>query len=153
MQIGNGRGGLYSYDRLDMLFGYLAEPSSDVILPEYQNLAAGDVIPLANGPDWPVSIADPEHALVVQPAGADVTWCWVLDAVDRSHTRLISRVRVRVGSRALLLLLGPLIDLPWFAMERKMLLGIARRAEALAASHAPSPARSAGQADAAADVP
>jgi hypothetical protein len=100
-QMGNGRGGLYSYDRLDMLFGYLAAPSSDVILQEFQQLAAGDVVPLGRGPDWPVCLADPEHALVVEPAGGSVTWCWALDGADDSCTRLVSRVRLRVGSRSL----------------------------------------------------
>jgi hypothetical protein len=115
-----------------MLFGYLAGPSSRVILPQFQHLAPGDVIPLGAGPDWPVSIVEPDRALVVEPAGQDVTWCWMLDACGRTHTRLISRVRVHAGSRTAIRLLGPLIDLPWFLMERKMLLGIAERAEAAA---------------------
>jgi hypothetical protein len=141
-QMGNGRGGLYSYDRLDMLFGYLVAPSSDVILQEFQQLAAGDVIPLGRGPDWPVYLADPEHALVVEPTAGNVTWCWALDTADDSCTRLVSRVRSRVGSRSLVMLLGPLVDLPWFLMERKMLLGIARRAEARCASHSSTAAES-----------
>jgi hypothetical protein len=38
-------------------------------------------------------------------------------------------VRVGIGSAALFRLLAPLLDAPWFLMERKMLLGIKRRAE------------------------
>ena len=34
VQIGDGRGGLYSHDRLDMLFGYLHSPSANVVLPQ-----------------------------------------------------------------------------------------------------------------------
>jgi hypothetical protein len=133
-QLGDGRGGLYSYDRLDMLFGYLHARSADVVLPEYQDVAAGDVIPLGRGPDWPVIVVEPERALVVQPAGAEVTWCWSIIPIDDSTTRLLSRVRVRVGTRLPLWMLAPAIDLPWFLMERRMLHGIARRAEALARS-------------------
>ena len=102
--MGNGQGGLYSYDRLDMLFGYLAAPSSDVILPEFQQLAADDVVPLGRGPDWRVYLADPEHVLAVEPAGGNVTWCWALDGADDPCTRLVLRVRLRVGSRSLLML-------------------------------------------------
>jgi hypothetical protein len=131
-QMGDGRGGLYSYDRLDMLFGYLHAPSAEVVLPEHQDLAVGDVIPLGRGPDWPVTVVEPERSLVVEPAGAEVTWCWALVPVDDSTTRLLSRVRARAGTRMLIWMLSPALELPWFLMERRMLLGIARRAEALA---------------------
>ncbi len=132
-QMGDERGGLYSYDRLDMLFGYQHARSANVVLPEYQDLAVGDVIPLGRGPDWPVTVVDPERALVVEPAGAEVTWCWAIIPTD-SRTRRVSRVRVRVGTRLLLWMMAPAIDLPWLMMERQMLHGIARRAEALAGS-------------------
>ncbi len=133
-QMGDGRGGLYSYDRLDKFFGYLHASSADNVLPEYQDLAVGDVIPLGRGPDWPVIVVEPERALVVEPATAEVTWCWAIISIDDSTTRLLSRVRVRVGTRLLLWMLAPVIDLPWFLMERRMLHGIARRAETLAGS-------------------
>lgn len=133
-QLGDRRGGLYSYDRLDMLFGYLHGPSADVVLPEHQDLAVGDVIPLGRGPDWPVVDLEAERSLVVEPADAEVTWCWALLPEDNSTTRLLSRVRARVGTRTLMRVLGPAVDLPWFLMERRMLHGIARRAEALARS-------------------
>lgn len=133
-QMGDGRGGLYSYDRLDMLFGYLHAASADAVLPEYQDLAVGDVIPLGRGPDWPVVVVEPERALVVEPAAEEVTWCWAIVPADESSTRLISRVRVRFGNPVLPWMLAPAIDLPWLLMERRMLHGVARRAEALARS-------------------
>ena len=37
VQIGYRRGGLYSYDSLDRLLGYLDRPSATRILPEFQN--------------------------------------------------------------------------------------------------------------------
>ena len=55
VQIGYQRGGLYSYDWLDRLFGYLDRPSATRILPEFQDLAVGDEIPLGRGPSWPVA--------------------------------------------------------------------------------------------------
>jgi hypothetical protein len=45
VQIGYRRGGLYSYDWLDLLFGFLDRPSATRILPEFQQLAVGDKIP------------------------------------------------------------------------------------------------------------
>ena len=49
VQIGYQRGGLYSYDWLDRLFGYLDRPSATSILPEFQHLAVGDAIPVGHG--------------------------------------------------------------------------------------------------------
>ena len=138
VQMGDGRGGLYSHDRLDMLFGYLQAPSAEVVLPQYQDLAAGDVIPIGRGPDWLVTIVDPERALVVEPQGAELTWCWRIIPTADGHARLVSRVRSRVGKRWLLWALAPAIDMPWFVMERQMLRGIARRAEALVRSRSVS---------------
>jgi hypothetical protein len=68
-------------------------------------------------------------ALVVEPVAGAVSWAWILNVVDASTTRLISRVRVRLGHKPLLLAFAPAVDLPWFLMERKMLRGIKRRAE------------------------
>lgn len=131
-QMGAGRGGLYSYDWLDRLFGYTSAASSDKILPQFQGLAVGDVIPLGSGPSWPVIVADRNQALVVEPVTGAVSWAWTLSVLDASTTRLISRVRVRLGHKPLLLACAPGVDLPWFLMERKMLRGIKRRAEGLA---------------------
>ena len=44
-QIGQGRGGFYSYDLLENLMG-LDIHSADRILPEFQDLRVGDVIPI-----------------------------------------------------------------------------------------------------------
>jgi hypothetical protein len=127
--MGDGRGGLYSFDALDRLFGYLSAPSATTVLPQFQGLAPGDVIPIGRGPDWPVAVVAPDEALVVVPVEGCVSWCWAL-VHDGAGTRLLSRVRVRVGSRALLAVLGPAVDLPWLVMEREMLHGSRRRAAA-----------------------
>src|SRR5687767_14914519 len=44
VQMGYKRGGLYSYDWLDRLFGFLDGPSATRILPEFQQLEVGDKI-------------------------------------------------------------------------------------------------------------
>jgi len=137
VQMGDGRGGLYSYDWLDQLFGFISGPSANLVLPEHQRLEVGDVIPLGRGTSWPVVLVDRERCLVLEPVPGGVTWCFFLESTCDGATRLISRVRVGLGPKALLYGLSPMVDAPWFLMERKMLLGIKTRAEALAAEARP----------------
>jgi hypothetical protein len=135
-QIGYQRGGLYSYDWLDRLFGYLDRPSATRILPEFQHLAVGDEIPLGRGPSWPVGAIEPNRALVLDMrnmGGLDWVWQFGLYPVDGTRTRLISRSRVRaqaVWAR----LLTHVIEPAGFLMTRRMLLGLKQRAEALRAA-------------------
>jgi hypothetical protein len=134
VQIGYRRGGLYSYDWLDRLFGYLDRPSATRILPEFQNLAVGDKIPLGRGPSWPVAALEPNRALVLDMrnmGGLDWVWQFGLYPVDETRTGLISRSRVRthaIWARLLTYAIEP----AGFLMTRRMLLGIKQRAEALA---------------------
>jgi hypothetical protein len=137
VQMGYQRGGLYSYDWLDRLFGYLDRPSADRILPEFQSLAPGDVIPIGRGGGFPVTIVDPPRLLVLSGSTKEFAWAWqlALYPIAAGRTRLVSRNRGRLpralGSWALTRLLEPTA----FLMTRRMLLGIRQRAEALAARH------------------
>ena len=138
VQIGYQRGGLYSYDWLDRLFGYLDRPSATRILPEFQHLAVGDAIPLGRGPSWPVAAIEPNRALVLDMRnldGLDWVWQFGLYPVDETRTRLVSRSRVRawvLWAR----LLTHAIEPAGFLMTRRMLLGLKQRAEALRAANA-----------------
>ena len=136
VQIGYQRGGLYSYDWLDRLFGYLDRPSATRILPEFQNLAVGDTIPMGQGPDWPVAVVEPRRALVLDMrhlAGFDWVWQFGLYPIDETRTKLISRSRVRAQT-AWARLLTHAIEPAGFLMTRRMLLGLKQRAEALRAA-------------------
>jgi hypothetical protein len=130
-QIGYRRGGLYSYDWLDRLFGYLDGPSAERILPEFQYLRAGDVIPIGRGPGFPVAAVEAGRTLVLGGETDGMLWTWELALFpdDGRRTRLVSRNRVRLpqtlGSRLLMAIIEPAA----FIMTRKMLLGIKRRAE------------------------
>jgi hypothetical protein len=133
VQIGYQRGGLYSYDWLDRLFGYLDRPSATRILPEFQNLVAGDEIPLGRGPSWPVAAIEPNRALVLDMrnlGGFDWVWQFGLYTVDESRTQLVSRSCVRTRS-VWARLATHLIEPAGFLMTRRMLLGLKQRAEAL----------------------
>ena len=134
--MGYRRGGLYSYDWLDRLFGFLDAPSAERILPEFQRLEVGDVIPVGRGGGFPVKALEPFRALVLggETDGFHWTWQFGLYPVDERRTRLVSRNRARlprtVGSTLFMCVLEPAA----FIMTRKMLLGLKRRAEATAAA-------------------
>ena len=134
MQIGYRRGGLYSYDWLNRLFGYLDAPSAERILPEWQLLAVGDEIPIGRGGGFPVKAIEPFRSLVLGGHAPDVDWSWefALVPVGTERTRLISRNRVRIAGRIRRTLTLFIIEPAAFLMTRKMLLGIKRRAEAMA---------------------
>src|SRR6187402_3718783 len=77
VQMGYRRGGLYSYDWLDRLFGYLDRPSATRILPEFPHLAVGDEIPLGRGPSWPVAVIARRSALVLDMRNmGGFDWVW-----------------------------------------------------------------------------
>lgn len=136
LQLGYRRGGLYSYDWLDQLFGYLDAPSVERILPEFQRLSVGDVIPIGRGKGFPVTAIEPYRALVLSGDEAGVTWTWQfgLSPLDASHTRLASRNRIRTPGTVGSMLMMTLIEPAAFIMTRRMLIGLKRRAELLASA-------------------
>jgi hypothetical protein len=138
VQMGYQRGGLYSYDWLDRLFGYLDCPSARVILPQFQQLAVGDEIPIGRGRGFPVTAIEPYQALVLSGTGDGFAWLWEfgLYPLDERRTRLVSRNRVRVPRTVGSWLFMRLIEPAAFLMTRRMLLGLKHRAEALAAPRA-----------------
>jgi len=142
VQMGYRRGGLYSYDWLDRLFGFLDAPSADHILPEFQTLKVGDVIPVGRGADFPVIAIDTYRSLVLGGERDGTQWTWQLGLypISDRQTRLVSRNRAYLpktfGSTLFMLVLEPAA----FIMTRKMLLGLKRRAEAVARAE-PTPDR------------
>jgi hypothetical protein len=139
VQMGHGRGGLYSYDWIDRLMGVLERDSTWEVLPQYQHLQVGDEIPMGGGPGWPVQAIEPNRSLVLDiPApGTQVVWSYGLYELDEAHTRLVLRITYCTSINRLLgILLLQVIDPGSFLMTRKQLLGIKQRAEALAEQRA-----------------
>lgn len=145
VQIGQGRGGFYSYDWLENAMG-LNIHSASQILSEFQNLKAGDTIPLApDGSGIPVVSVEPNRALVLggtmdeSSEGAfktspgeffSASWAFVLEPVAADVTRLIERFQLDYSSNPLATLFyRAFLEPGSFIMERKMLLGIKARAE------------------------
>jgi hypothetical protein len=134
VQMGSGRGGAYTYDRIENLFG-LDMHSADEILPELQGLAVGDVLPMGrSGPGMRVEILRPERFLTFRLEKG--TWVWIFGLYpENGRTRLVSRNRISApGANTLERLFNRLFIEPGsLVMERKMLIGIKERAERLAA--------------------
>lgn len=135
VQMGPGRGGAYTYDWIENLFG-LGMRSADRIHPEWQHLELGDT-PSAKpgaepGPNaMRVRVLEPEKALVTASDDGRWVWAFVLFSVE-AGTRLVSRNRIRAGSSlGARLALAVMTPGSW-VMERKMLSGIKERAERLA---------------------
>lgn len=131
VQMGYRRGGLYSYDWLDRLFGVLDRPSADSVLPEFQHLSVGDTIPIANDPGWVVAAMEPQSLLVldIQRPRLHITWSFLLTPAVSGGTRLVLRYRGLAEPRLRDLALYAFLDVAEFIMTRKMLLGIKMRAE------------------------
>jgi hypothetical protein len=129
-QMGYGRAGLYAYDLIDRLRGTLAGPSAMWIIPRFQRLRVGDVIPMGSLPGWRVRGLEPNRFLLVhvREPGMECTRAWELNELDPSRTRLVLRIRSRL-TRPVPLPLLHLVDVGSFLMTRKHLLGIKQRAE------------------------
>jgi proline iminopeptidase len=175
VQMGYGRGGWYTSERFDRIVWRIENKSSEVILPEWQDLSVGDIVP--DGPGYAAyfrvaevreheaivyhSIRHPYRGQEVDPANPS--------ALERREHDLVAGgtyihfswafVLRPVGDRATRLLIRARADLsprwarftePAFGMVdlyhvTMMFRGIRRRAEGR--PHRPAPARSAGQSD------
>jgi hypothetical protein len=137
-QMGYRRGGLYSYDWIDRALKVLDGPSATRILPDYQQISAGEEIPMGSGPNWPILTAEADSSLVLDVHWQDihVTWSWLLSPYDEGKTRLILRIRGRLELPASALPRLVLLDVGEFVMAHRMLGGIKARAEGRAQSPA-----------------
>ena len=144
VQLGADRGGFYSYDWLENLFG-LGIHSADRIHPDWQRRAVGDLVyaDAAGTGGWYVVQVVPGEVLVLKlanvaaghPARRDeqLRWefLWTFATRDQGDgtTRLLVRERTGFGSVATRVLMSPL-GLVSFVMTQKTMRGIKARAEA-----------------------
>ncbi len=135
VQLGQGRGGFYSYEGLENAIGCRIR-NADRVLPDCQHLAVGDKVRLhPKAPALTVAVADPPSALVLHGCNAETgdasIWAFHLQRIDERRTRLIERGRGTYGpSLASRFAFGPaLIEPVSFVMSRKMLLTIQNLAE------------------------
>jgi hypothetical protein len=149
VQMGQGRGGLYSYTWLENLFGHDLH-NAERIVPQWQHLEGGDEFRLASAARYPtmalvVAAIEPYRLLLLRSpnvgsatrAPADefgYTWAFVLRPIGATDTRFIARGRFQ-GPRSLVL---P-TEFAQFVMERGMLRGLKQRAERIVAASGAAP--------------
>jgi hypothetical protein len=135
VQMGQGRGGLYTYERLENLAGCEMH-NADQILPEHQRIEVGDkvrLVPEGRDPYFVVSAIEPCRALILAGDDPPTTWSFILEPIDDNSTRLIIRWRQDYEATPGNVIGWRLITDPiTFVMERKMLQGIKARVEATA---------------------
>jgi hypothetical protein len=139
VQMGQGRGGLYSYDGLENLIGCDIH-SADRILPEFQNINVGDHVLFGPAekkfPGQVVVDIEPGRAIVMcaldpatRQAVESATWVFVLDEQADGTTRLLVRGKNGYPPGFMNALLWHVVEPITFVMERKMLQGIKARVE------------------------
>jgi hypothetical protein len=141
VQLGQDRGGFYSYDWLERAVGDQIR-NADRIEPSWQYRAVGDTV-LATQRDylggrlgtlgWEVTGVEPYRVLALERWGNFVLW-----PVDSATARLILRTRGAPHLTWTAFVLAPfnvfVFEPMHFVMERAMLRGIRSRAERLAAA-------------------
>jgi hypothetical protein len=149
-QLGQGRGGFYSYDLLENLIGADIH-SVDRIVPELQDIEVGDEVLLGPEFGYDVALLERGRSLVLRGGFPienieppyDSTWAFVLRAEPDGTTRLLVRERYAYKRPWAPLIVEPTEALS-FVMSQKMLRGIRDRAERTAALsfETPTPNRS-----------
>lgn len=139
-QIGQGRGGFYSYTFLENLLGRYTQ-NANWLHPEWQQLATGDIIPLDNKGGLVIWDQQPNHYLLLAAtpetrigrpiqSSPRTTWLFFLDPREEKKTRLLVRsgtiCRIPPQFRALF---SPIVNLATLIMEWKMLYSIRQYAE------------------------
>lgn len=137
VQLGYRRAGFYTYDLIDNA----SQPSAERILEDFQHPAVGDLMPMYKElhglaiaytvtafetGKWMVWVHRPNA--IEKP---DSTWTWRLTPLADGGTRLVTRMKqdYRWQTPGLAFFNFVLMELGDFAMERRMLKGIKRRAE------------------------
>lgn len=120
VQIGQGRGGWYSYDWMENLFAAGMQNAS-AIDPALQTIAVGDSILFTQmGMHATVAAIVPQRSLVL-----DGGWTFYLEPAGENRTRLIVRYFCKDNPLYYFTIFEP----AHFLMESGMMLGIKARAE------------------------
>ena len=132
VQMGQGRGGLYSYVTLENLAN-CGMSNADRILPECQHLEEGNKVRLSqdeNVPCFVVTAIEPGRAIILGGDDPPTSWGFILDPIDEISTRLIIRYRQDFEPTPGNVIGWRVFTEPiHFNMERKMLQGIKARVE------------------------
>lgn len=120
-QIGQDRGGFYSYEWLENLAGCRMH-NANTVHAGWQDRELGEEVKLHWGYGLPVTRWEPGRALALKGWGS-----FELEPLPGGRTRLVARGEPSHGGARVFYELAVLI--PHFVMERKMLLAIKQHAE------------------------
>jgi hypothetical protein len=134
-QLGQSRGGFYSYDALENLVGCDIH-SADRIVPQWQDLKVGDQVKLHPEVGLGVAVVEQGRVLVLRggvpmgtvPPPYDCTRAFVVRERPGGTTRLLVRERYTYTRRWAGFLVEP-VAVVAFVMSQRMLRGIRDRAE------------------------
>ena len=131
VQMGYGRGGWYSINLIDNR----GRSSANRILPEHQQLEAGDELPSGPGSAFRVHDIEPERFLVLTYGGkaGAASWLFWLEPIDDHRTRLVERIRGHASSNPIVELTKLLGGAGGVVMMLAHLRNLKRRAERSAA--------------------
>ena len=143
IQMGQGRGGMYSYEMIENMVGCKMH-NADEIIDEFQSLSVGDSVRLHPKAGFPVVKIEPSRAIVLNydtrtdsPASDSTntdgffasTLAFFLKPDGENTTRLIARFRCDYDNKQRLIY-GPYLMEPVSSvMQHKMLSGLKIRAE------------------------
>lgn len=134
VQIGQDRGGFYSYCWLENLLGCRMQ-NADRIHAEWQNLVVGDRIAIhPRAQPLLVKACQPgSHLVVFQAAPIRWSWCFALFPVagrdGAAATRLVVRTRCAAQGWFSRVAVGAIMGVGHPIMESRMMTGICQRAE------------------------
>jgi hypothetical protein len=131
-QLGQGRGGFYSYDFLENLVG-LDIHSADQIVPEWGAITVGDEVKFHPEGGMTAAVVEPGRALVLRGGMPgtppfDFAWTFVVHGQPDGTSRLVVRERYSYLRWWAPLVVEP-VEFISLVMSRRMLRGIKERAE------------------------
>ena len=147
VQLGQNKGGFYSYELLENIVGSKIHNADDII-PEFQDAVVGDKVAISpKAAPYIVDAIEPSQAFVLQlrvnlqtqetvdntqplpDKYQDSSWVFFLEETAEGTTRLISRSRNDWNQSKTNTFFYGMFGVISQAMDRKMLKGIKKRAE------------------------
>jgi hypothetical protein len=130
-QMGFRRAGFYGYDLIENLGSGTGMRSAQTIVPALQHPRPGDVLPISVAASVAYAAVEPGQYVVWRdpadpPHGVFI---WALGPLDATHTRLISRIRLKFHPGGMALLLDAFTEFADHVAVPKILTGVRDRVE------------------------
>jgi hypothetical protein len=129
VQMGYNRAGFHAYDLIENLGSKTAIRSAASIAPELQHPKTGDVLPISSVAHLTFGTIQHNQYLIWQSEAQphDGAFTWALYPVDQSHTRLVSRIRLRHDRTMRALVLDLFTEFADHVAVPRILVGVRNR--------------------------